>query len=58
MDDLKKQIADRVKGAVEREFQDVDHEIHYVDQLNTVIRVFGLKGGGPRYFLVRVSEQM
>lgn len=65
MDKIKEQVAAEIQNSVlhARIWEALglpagEIEISPVDKLNTVIRVRGHEGRGPRYFLVKMSEQL
>jgi hypothetical protein len=58
-DKLKQEIADTLYDFIEKWGYNVSYEIHRIDNLNFQIRVKPANpNSGPRYFLVKVSEQI
>lgn len=61
MDPLKQAVANAVRAQVMclnmiGDITNLDFEVRAIDTLNTSIRIPTL--AGPRYFLIKVSEQM
>lgn len=54
--EVKEAIAKRLDGDVL--IGGTELKVTYIDQLNTLIRAKQPSGVGPRYFLVKVSEQL